>query len=98
MARQMEGMHCLIRRDAIGEDLLEEPSAIWDGWRVVDERTGTIGEICGFLENPAQSLLEVNVIGRDKPVLVPVVDDIVLDVDIDRQEVRVSLPNGLLDL
>ena len=50
------------------------------------------------MDNPVQSLLEVSVPGKDDPVLVPVVDEIVLDVDVDAQTVHVALPNGLLDL
>ena len=98
VARGLEGMHCLLRRDQIADELYEEPSAVWGGWRVIDEREGKIGEVSGFVDNPVQSLLEVSVPGKDDPVLVPVVDEIVLDVDVDAQTVHVALPNGLLDL
>ena len=98
VARGLEGMHCLLRRDSIDDELFEEPSAAWDGWSVVDGQDGYIGDVSGFVDNPAQSLLEIEVEGREDPVLVPVVDEIIVDVDVEAQTVHVELPKGLLDL
>ena len=90
------GCHCLIRRDLIGEEALQEPSSIWEGWDVVDG-DGVVGVIVDVIENPAQKLLEV-----ERPngatVLIPAVDEIVLDVDVESRSVRVDLPKGLLEL
>ena len=98
VARGLEGMHCLLRRDLIDDELFEGASAAWDGWRVIDAQDGYIGDVCGFVDNPAQSLLEIDIDGREDPVLVPVVDEIITDVDVDAQTVYVALPKGLLDL
>lgn len=93
----LAGCHCLIRRDSIDESVFEEMPAAWEGWVVVDREEGEIGVVEGLVENPGQALLEV---GRPDGgrVLVPVVDEIVRDVDAKRRIIGVELPQGLLDL
>lgn len=97
LAEPLVGCHCLIRRDLVDESVFRESPVMWEGWTVVDDEMGFVGTVSGFVENPLQSLLEV-----ERPdgssALVPVVDEIVHDVDIDRGIVRVVLPAGLLDL
>lgn len=90
------GCHCLIKRDLIGEEALQEASVIWEGWTVVDD-SGVVGVIVDVIDNPAQKLLEVERTGG-ATVLIPAVDEIVLDVDVESRLVRVDLPKGLLDL
>lgn len=97
-ARAMAGMHCLIRRDEIDEEMFEDSPGMWDGWTVLDEEAGEIGAVSGLVENPAHPLLEVEVPGREEPLLIPVVDEIVKSVDVEEALVHVALPKGLLDL
>jgi len=97
VVRQMVGMHCLIRRDLVDESVFSEAPGTWDGWRVIDDVDGFIGEVSDVVENPAQTLLEVTR-PNGGAVLVPVVDAIVHDVDVEKQEIYVELPNGLLEL
>ena len=97
VAQALVGSHCLIRRELVDEEALRQAPAIWDGWEVVDEVEGPIGHVAGFVQNPGQSLVEVERPGG-KTALIPVVDEIVLDVDPEARLVRVAVPNGLLDL
>lgn len=97
-ARGLVGCHCLMRRDELDASLFEEEPALWDGWQVVDEEAGEIGAIADIIDNPGQTLLQVECADGRGEVLVPVVDEIVLDVDVEARAIRVSLPNGLLDL
>lgn len=96
-AREMVGMHCLIRRDLVDEEALAAAPGLWQGWAVVDGASGQVGHVAGLVENPAQDLLEV-ARPDGTTVLVPLVDEIVRDVDPDSATVLVSLPQGLLDL
>ena len=91
------GSHCLIRRASVDESALHASPAIWEGWAVVDEAFGEVGFVTGFIENPGQMLLQV---GRPdgREALVPIVDEIVRDVDERAGVVHVCLPQGLLDL
>ena len=70
---------------------------MWDGWRVIDAAQGEIGIIVGLVDNPGQVLLEVQR-SDGSVVLVPVVDEIVLEVSPDEGVVSTDLPKGLLDL
>ena len=79
VAGELVGMHCLVRRDALDESVLEKPSALWDGWQVVDDELGIVGEVAEIIDNPGQSLLEVR--RAAGTVLIPLVDEIVYDVD-----------------
>ncbi|WIK82699.1 ribosome maturation factor RimM [Micrococcus lylae] len=57
-----------------------------------------IGTVVGLITGPAQDLLEIVVEGRDEPVLVPFVEEIVPEVDEERGAVLLTPPPGLLDL
>ena len=91
------GSHCLIRRDLIDEDEFLDAPGAWEGWRVVDRTLGCVGEVAGIVDNPAQTLIEVSREGG-LTSLVPVVDEIVVGIDVASQTVEVDLPKGLLDL
>ena len=97
-ARALVGCHCLIRRSSIDESQLREEPAFWNGWHVVDDAAGPIGEVVDVIDNPGQMLLRVKRPYGLGDVLVPVVDEIVRDVDAVSQTISVALPNGLLDL
>lgn len=96
IANELVGMHCLIKRELIDAESLEEAPALWEGWPVVDALQGDIGVLANVIENSAQTLLEVEREGST--VLIPFVDEIVTDVDIDGECIHVNLPKGLLEL
>lgn len=55
-----------------------------------------VGVVTGVTHGPAQSLLEVDLDG--KQALIPFVEDIVPEVDLDQGELTITPPEGLLDL
>lgn len=97
LAREMAGMHCLIRRELVDESAYETSYGLWEGWSVEDDELGFVGKVSGLVENPAQSLIEVQR-PDGSSAFVPAVDDIVYDVDVVCETVRTKLPHGLLDL
>ena len=56
-----------------------------------------IGEVTGVTHGPAQSLLELTLDGG-KEVLVPFVEEIVPDIDLEAGTCTITPPEGLLDL
>ena len=75
------------------------------GFSVVDENAGCIGRVVRIDENPAHALLVVDrgsvsdsFEGREDEVLIPLVDEFLVAVEEEMGEIRVSLPDGLLDL
>lgn len=66
------------------------------GFEVEDKHHGTVGTLKEILDLPNNELLQVNANGKE--VLIPMKDDIFLGVDKEAKKVRVSLPEGLLEL
>lgn len=97
-AQVLVGSHCLIDRSLVDESLFQEAPGSWEGWTVVDQELGQVGQVGSVIENPGQMLIEVIRPQGGQPALVPVVDEIVVDVDVKRKTVHVALPKGILDL
>ncbi|MBN2288745.1 MAG: ribosome maturation factor RimM [Candidatus Glassbacteria bacterium] len=69
------------------------------GLSVLDEDGTVVGRVSRVVENPGQDLLEVGLAGRDeKKALVPLVGEIVREVDPEAGTLTVRLPQGLLDI
>jgi len=67
-----------------------------EGYSMVDEQMGELGIITGIIDNTYQSLALVNYQGRE--IMVPLVDEIVLEINDKKKEVFVAIPDGLLAL
>ncbi len=66
------------------------------GYTVVDIQSGALGIIEEIYSAGIQDLISMKY--KDKEVLLPVSDEIVLRADHDKKEVYVNLPQGLLDV
>lgn len=55
-----------------------------------------LGEICDVIELPANDVWVMRM--GDKEVPIPVIDDVIISVDIDKKEIWIKLLDGLLDL
>ena len=97
LAQQLVGCHCLIRRELVDESVFKEAPVTWEGWTVVDDELGEVGCVEGVIDKPLQPLLELR-LADGTQALVPVVDEIVYEVDVAQLLVRTRLPKGLLDL
>ncbi len=67
---------------------------------MVDTTRGeaAIGTVKALIQGAVQDLLEVSRAGGGQPVLIPFVEEIVPEVDLDRGVVLVTPPPGLLEL
>jgi len=66
------------------------------GFRVNDLNHGEIGIVKDILELPHQSLLQI--MHRDKEILIPVVDEVIRKVDRRRRIMTIEAPAGLIEL
>lgn len=66
------------------------------GYTLLDDAGTKVGEIVGFNDDTQNFLLEVRTDDR-RDVLVPYVDEWVLNLDQDAKTIQCSLPTGLLD-
>lgn len=66
------------------------------GYLVIDEQEGELGKITHIQEMPQQFMATVSMNGQE--LLFPLNDDLIIDIDKDREIVEVRLPEGLVDL
>ena len=66
------------------------------GFKVIDSVQGPIGIITGVNDASSQVLLEVE--HNDKQILIPLVDELIQQLDKQKKQIYLSIPEGLLDL
>ena len=66
------------------------------GYEVIDSVSGSIGKVKSVYDSGAQDLLAVE--SQEKEILIPIVDSIVTKVDKEKEQILVSVPQGLIEL
>ncbi len=66
------------------------------GMMVIDSSYGKLGKIYAVLEYPNQAVLQLFV--NEKEVLIPISNDIILNIDRDKNIMDITAPDGLLDV
>ena len=88
---------CFLREDADEEDLVGDMA--WDsviGYTVIDERHGELGKITDVDETTINVLLQIDHHGNE--LLLPAAEELITAADHENKTLRVSVPEGLLDL
>lgn len=67
------------------------------GFAVADQQGTNLGTVLDVLDNPGQDLLKVEH-PSGKEILLPLVDDLLLEVNRSTKTLHVQVPDGLLDL
>ncbi|MEG1748758.1 MAG: 16S rRNA processing protein RimM, partial [Tannerellaceae bacterium] len=83
--------------DAVDGDLVGDMT--WDsfiGYTVTDQQHGDLGVITDVDESTLNVLLQIDHDGEE--LLIPAVEEFILDVDHDKKHLTVSIPKGLLEL
>lgn len=95
-ADALRGIELAVNRDAL-PPLDEDEYYLGDlvGYTVVDDQQQVIGIVEDALDLPANAVLQV-ARGR-RPVLIPVIDDVVRKIDHDRGRIEITVLEGLLD-
>ena len=55
-----------------------------------------MGRLLAVDDTTINLLFEVEVAGTDEPVLLPAAEELITDVDRDRREIRLTIPDGML--
>ena len=93
------GSHCLIDKNALTSEVLDQAGLLLAGMTVVDNVLGELGSVVGIVSNPGQDLLVVDCPSRGKSdVLIPVVDEFIQGIDEEEGVILASIPAGLLEL
>ncbi len=98
-AVELKDRDIILPTDSFPEELLDEmEGATIEGYKVIDAETKKeIGEVVAVVENGPQSLLEIKT-GDDKEFMIPVHEDIILNINRKKRTITVNLPEGLMDL
>ena len=67
-----------------------------EGFTIVDENYGELGKLKEVLDYPNQAVLQV--FHKEKEVLIPISDDIILKVDREAKTINVKAPPGLIEI
>ena len=99
VANELVGCHCLVRCDDLPEGGAMDAATADSlrGFQVVDECEGLLGTLEDVQVLPGQHLLEVERVDA-APLLIPLVDEFVLDIDDSARRIDVRIPAGLLEL
>lgn len=97
-AELLAGSHCLVSCSDLPEnfdDILHTNAEYLDGFLVIDRSLGEVGRIVDVREMPTQDLLIVE--GASGEVMIPLVDEFVVEFDDDARMLTMDLPHGLID-
>lgn len=107
MVLKVEDVNSLEAADKLaGSEILLEASRFDDsapdtseellGFTVNDAEKGNIGTVSGFMDSPQHPILEVAF--EDKTILIPWVEEIIKEVEVEKKVVSIEAPDGLIDL
>ena len=95
-AEKYVGCKVLVFADAIGDDDDYDEELELVGYKVFDAHHGYVGEIADFNLIPGNPVFETDFNGRT--IIIPYTEDIVVDINDDKQEVYINAPEGLIEL
>lgn len=106
VSSQLVGVHCLVEKAHLADcNFSEVPTSKlfttdFSEWCIKDTETDFSGVVRRLIHTSAQPLLEVEAISSTSSacILVPLADDLIVDLDEASQVLLMKLPNGLLDL
>ena len=92
----MEGKDILAKRSAINGDEMDDDEISIEnliGWAILGKRGEKIGEITDFEPIPGNPCLYVK--HGEETVMIPLHDDLIIDIDEDAKTLSLDLPEGL---
>lgn len=67
-----------------------------EGYTVVDTHFGELGTLLSILDLHHQALFQVK--SGEKEILIPVVDDVIIEIDREKKVLTIEAPEGLIDI
>lgn len=67
-----------------------------EGYSVYDKKFGFIGQVCMLNNIPGNPVIEINF--KEKIIIIPYAEDIILEINDEKKEIQISAPEGLIDL
>ncbi|MES2702124.1 MAG: ribosome maturation factor RimM [Bacteroidota bacterium] len=95
VAKKLVTKHVYIDEAALAAYATQSP-LLWIGFKVVDKHVGEIGDIDDVIQTGKQWLGKI--IYKDAEVLIPLIEQTLLEVNIKAKTIKTDLPEGLLDI
>lgn len=96
-ARQYVGLTIYLSKIFLDEMEDEDHAAeYFVGFELVDSEKGVVGKIADIEQSTANALFVIE--SDETEILIPVADEYIVDIDHDLRIIRVTLPEGLIDL
>lgn len=102
-ADMVTGCHCLVAEDDVDPEVLSDArrgsGPALEGWTFRDVASGKSGRVINAQDMPSQMLLTVSVDGEGgSEHMVPLVDELVVDLDEGARHMTLKLPDGIFEL
>ena len=94
-AKKLIGKQAYVKEDILSATAADTP-LLWIGFNLVDKEKGSLGPIEDVMQAGPQWLAKLTYDGKE--VLIPLREQLILDVNIRNKYIRMDLPDGLLDL
>jgi 16S rRNA processing protein RimM len=94
-AKKFIGKQVYVEEVILEKQKVDSP-LLWIGFDIVDREKGSLGKIEDVIQTAHQWLASITY--QDKEVLIPLVKEMILDVNVRNKFIRMDLPEGLLDL
>lgn len=98
-AEELIGHYCLVRVEDLPEGWDEQTELDMRSFSVVSSTGEMLGTIEDVQPNPAHPLIVLRLAGEQTDtVLIPLVDEFVIDLDEEEKRITMDLPSGLLEV
>lgn len=94
-AKRLIGKHVYVKEDILKGKADDSP-LMWIGFNLVDKTKGGLGEIEDVMQAGAQWLARITYEGKE--VLIPLVKEMILDINTRNRYIRMDLPEGLIEV
>jgi 16S rRNA processing protein RimM len=94
-AKRLVGKQVYVKEDVLKNVKTDSP-LLWIGFNLVDKEKGGLGTIEDVVQTGHQWLAKLTIEGKE--VLIPLVDEMLIEVNIRNKYVRVDLPEGLIEV
>ncbi len=95
-ARLFSGKQVYIETDLFNRLQQNKVSTDMKGYRIIDQQKGILGMIEDLFETPGQVLATLFI--NEKEVIIPLIPTTIVEVNALKKEIKVNLPEGLLDI
>ncbi len=95
-AKLLVGKNIYIETDLFQKLQPAELTMNFSGFKLYDAQNSLIGTIETVIEMPSQLLAQLFI--KDQEVLIPIIEHMILDINMQQKSLKIAIPDGLLDV